>query len=142
MTGLRNPKWHKRFGHISISGLQQLHHKQLVDNFHLKKQSEITDCDACAQAKLTRTPFPNHYPIKSSAPGERTHTDVWGPARETSVGGAKYYLLCIDDYSRFATIYFMKEKAEVTKYLKQYLSMIKIQYNMHPKVIRTDNGKE
>ena len=36
----------------------------------------------------------------------------------------------------------MKEKNEVTKYLKQYISMIKTQYNMHPKIIRTDNGKE
>ena len=36
----------------------------------------------------------------------------------------------------------MKKKSEFTKYLKQYINMIKTQYHMHPKIICTDNGKE
>ena len=119
-----------------------MHKRRLVDNFYLKGNTEIADCDACAKAKLARTPFLKHHVIKSTVPGERAHTDVWGPSRKSSVGSARYYLLCVDDYSRYVTIYFMKEKNEVTKYLKQYISMIKTQYNMHPKLIRTDNGKE
>jgi hypothetical protein len=92
-------EWHKRFSHISISGLQLLHKRRLVDNFHLKGNTEMVDCDACAKAKLARTPFPKQHMIKSTVPGERTHTDVWGPSRKSSVGSAKYYLLCVDDYS-------------------------------------------
>ena len=48
--------------------------------------------------------------IKSTVPGEQTHTDVWGPSHKSSVGNAKYYLLCVDNYSQYVTIYFMKEK--------------------------------
>ena len=36
----------------------------------------------------------------------------------------------------------MKEKGEATKYLLQYIQMLKVQYDMHPKLIRADNGKE
>ena len=56
--------------HISISGLQQLHHKSLVKNFTLKGNTEIADCDACAEAKLTRNLFSSCHAIKATAPGE------------------------------------------------------------------------
>ena len=77
-------EWHKCFGHISISGLQKLHSKSLVKNFTLKGSTEIADCNACAEAKLTCNPFSSEHAIKATAPGEQTHTDVWGPTHETS----------------------------------------------------------
>jgi hypothetical protein len=103
-------EWHKQFGHISISGLQLLHKRRLVDNFHLKGNTKIVDCDACAKAKLARTPFPKHHMIKSTVPGERTHTDVWGPSCKSSVDSAKYYLLCVNDYSRYVCNYISYER--------------------------------
>ena len=28
------------------------------------------------------------------------HTDVWGPSSVVSIGGARYYIMFIDDFSR------------------------------------------
>ena len=33
-------------------------------------------------------------------PLEIVHSDVWGPTKESSIGGNKYFLTFIDDYSR------------------------------------------
>ena len=41
------------------------------------------------------------------------HSDVWGPTRESSLGGSMYYVTFIDDFSRKVWVYFMKQKSEV-----------------------------
>ena len=39
--------WHKRFGHISYSGLQKLHDLKLVDGFTVDTRTAKPDCIAC-----------------------------------------------------------------------------------------------
>jgi hypothetical protein len=45
--------WHRKFGHVSISGLQKLVAKDLVDGLDIDKDSMIEDCIACKEAKQT-----------------------------------------------------------------------------------------
>jgi len=40
-------------------------------------------------------------------------TNVWGPSLVASIGGAKYYITFIDDFSRRVWVYFFKQKSEV-----------------------------
>ena len=30
------------------------------------------------------------------------HTDVWGPSPITSIGGSRYFVVFVDDYSRYS----------------------------------------
>jgi len=34
------------------------------------------------------------------------HTDVWGPSPVASIGGVRYYVTFIDDFSRRVSVYF------------------------------------
>ena len=36
------------------------------------------------------------------------HTDVWGPLPVASIGGARYYVAFIDDFSKKVWVYFLK----------------------------------
>jgi len=40
------------------------------------------------------------------------HSDVCGPMSTESIGGKKYFVTFIDDYSRCCSVYFMKHKSE------------------------------
>ena len=40
------------------------------------------------------------------------HADCWGPLKVPSLGGATYFLLVIDDYSRKTWVFMMKQKSE------------------------------
>lgn len=51
--------------------------------------------------------------LRASAPLDLVHSDVWGPAPAQSRGGARYFVLFIDDYSRKIWLYLMKEKSQV-----------------------------
>jgi hypothetical protein len=73
-------EWHKRFGHIAISGLQHLRRRNLVDSFDVDESSELRDCEACVRAKQTENPFSKSATRSTTHAGELTHTDIWGPA--------------------------------------------------------------
>jgi len=119
-----------------------LHAKELVHDFDVDKTSTFGDCEACIVAKQARNPNLGIIGILSIAPGEMTHTDVWGPARTASISSAKYYMTLIDDYSRRCTVKFLKHKNEATKKLQEYVTYIERQQEKLPKRLRADNGKE
>ncbi|CAI7746883.1 unnamed protein product, partial [Closterium sp. NIES-54] len=41
--------------------------------------------------------------------------DVWGPARVRGQGHERYFLLVVDDYSRYTTVFPLRSKGEVTE---------------------------
>ncbi|GJW24922.1 ribonuclease H-like domain-containing protein [Tanacetum coccineum] len=51
---------------------------------------------------------------KSKDLGELVHMDLWGPYRVPSREGYKYFLIIIDDYSRYVLVYLVKSKDETS----------------------------
>ncbi|CAI7852011.1 unnamed protein product, partial [Closterium sp. NIES-54] len=47
--------------------------------------------------------------------------DVWGPARVRGQGHKRYFLLVVDDYSRYTTIFPLRCKGEVTEVLIDWI---------------------
>ena len=135
-------EWHKLYGHLGMKSLEILKQKKLVDGINIDTSTAPSSCDACIQAKQTVLPFPQESENRSKIPGERTYSDVWGPARTQSIGGSRYYISFIDDATRTVTVFFMKTKDEATNYVKQYLTEIEKKFDRKPKYIRFDNGKE
>ena len=70
------------------------------------------------------------------------HSDVWGPTRETSHGGNRYYVSFIDDYSRKTWVYVMKNKSDVFYYFKIFKSQVEKEVNAQIKILRSDGGGE
>ena len=70
------------------------------------------------------------------------HSDVCGPMKTESIGGAKYFLTFIDDYSRYCTVYFLKQKSGVFSKFKEFEALITNGNGSRIKTLRTDNGGE
>lgn len=70
------------------------------------------------------------------------HSDISGPMEKNSIGGARYFLLFIDDFSRMTFIYFLKTKGEALSYFKEFKSAVENTQNRKIKILRTDNGCE
>ncbi|CAI5501796.1 unnamed protein product [Closterium sp. Naga37s-1] len=47
--------------------------------------------------------------------------DVWGPARVRGQGHERYFLLVVDDYSRYTTVFPLRRKGEVTEVLINWI---------------------
>ncbi|CAI7782896.1 unnamed protein product, partial [Closterium sp. NIES-54] len=53
----------------------------------------------------------------TEAPLQTLHMDVWGPARVRGQGHERYFLLVVDDYSRYTTVFPLRSKGEVSEVL-------------------------
>lgn len=70
------------------------------------------------------------------------HTDVCGPMRVTSCGGARYLVLFIDDFSRMMVVYFLKSKGEVYNAYESFVAISERQTSKKLKMLRSDNGRD
>ena len=97
--------WHARLGHVShyvISLLNKNGHLYLTSLL-----SSLSLCDTCQIAKNHRLPYSSNE-RRSSHVLDLIHCDIWGPSPVKSTSEFIYYLLFIDDYSRFTWLYPLK----------------------------------
>lgn len=73
----------------------------VLKNFHI-------DCEACAFGKQHRNEFLAIKDMKQRDILKLVHTDLCGPMQTRSLGGAYYFLIFVDDCTRFKWVYFLK----------------------------------
>ena len=131
---------HNRFGHVSYKGLTTLMQRKLVDGLCVDLASPKPDCVACTEAKHFICPFPRQTD-RNYTPGELTHIDLWGQYEIASIHKSLYYILMVDDASRFVTVEFLKSKDKAADEVKSYLTYVSVREKT-PKAIRVDRGTE
>ncbi|CAI7848151.1 unnamed protein product, partial [Closterium sp. NIES-54] len=53
--------------------------------------------------------------------------DVWGPARVSGQGREHYFLLVVDDYTRYTTVFPLRSKGEVPDVLIPWIRAVRLQ---------------
>lgn len=84
--------WHLRLGHLSSTKLKQISLLSL-------NNCNISPCDICHFSKQKRLPFYVNPAIATFA-FELLHIDIWGPFKQHSYNGYKYFLTIVDDFTR------------------------------------------
>ncbi|KAJ9563285.1 hypothetical protein OSB04_008445 [Centaurea solstitialis] len=111
--------WHDRLGHLSSSRI-----KLLASSGSL---GHVTPSNiSCLPYKLGKhhaLPFEINE-SKSSCSFDLIHSDVWGPTPHPSIGGARYFVIFIDDHTRFTWIYLMKHRPELPQLYITFARMI------------------
>ncbi len=130
--------WHMRLGHMSELGLAELSKRGLLDGHSIGK---LKFCEHCIFGKHKRVKF-NTSVHTTEGILDYVHSDLWGPSRRSSLGGSRYMLTIIDDYSRRVWPYFLKHKSEAFKAFKEWKVMVERQTEKKVKKLRTDNGME
>lgn len=131
--------WHKRLSHMSEKGLSILAKKNVlsgISNVQLKR------CPHCLAGKQRRVSFKSSAPTRKSEMLELIHSDVCGPMKTRSLGGAYYFVTFIDDHSRKIWAYTLKTKDQVLDTFKLFQASVERKTGKKLKCIRTDNGGE
>ena len=77
-------------------------------------------CDACQLGKQHKSSFKLKDAISTSKPLELLHLYLFGPTKTSSLGGRRYCLVIVDDYSRFTWVYFLTHKDETLYEFKKF----------------------
>nr|GEX22623.1 retrovirus-related Pol polyprotein from transposon TNT 1-94 [Tanacetum cinerariifolium] len=72
----------------------------------------------------------------------RLHMDLFGPTFVKSLNKKSYFLVVIDDYSRFTWVFFLATKDKTSPILKTFITGLGNQLSLNVKVIKSDNGTE
>ncbi|KAE8891573.1 hypothetical protein PF005_g10963 [Phytophthora fragariae] len=101
-----------------------------------------TLCGGCMKGKHTVAHFPPRSMSKTTKWLQLVHTDIVGPMKPKSKGGAPYVLTFVDDYSKYVVGYFITKKSEVPVMFKTFINLYENQWGERIKFPRTDNGTE
>ncbi|KAK8935961.1 hypothetical protein KSP39_PZI012924 [Platanthera zijinensis] len=133
--------WHNRLGHTNLTTIHQMYHQQLVEGLPKLTKTQVK-CDSCARSKTHRLPFPKTAQRRATQPLELLHIDLWGPSRVPTLGGKRYYLLIVDDFSRFMWLKHLEEKSESFQHFISFQKQIEKQLERQIKALRSDRGGE
>jgi histone deacetylase 1/2 len=130
-------QWHRRLGHPSpqvVNSILSLNELPFCNSEHAQV------CNACRQTKSHQLPFPLSRHV-STSPLELIYTDVWGPAT-ISVGGFKYYVSFVDDFSKFTWIYLLHAKSDVESIFYKFQKSVELLLDKKIKCVQSDWGGE
>ena len=134
--------WHFRLGHASEQCVKNTANEELATGINLPKHTKLSFCEGCVAGKLKRAPFKPVGEIRSKRKLQLVHSDVCGPMPTDSIGGNKYFVTFIDDYSRCCAVYFLKSKSEVPEKFKEFEARVFRDCGEHVGTLRSDNGGE
>ncbi|CAI7792659.1 unnamed protein product, partial [Closterium sp. NIES-53] len=83
-------------------------------------------CVPCVEGRQRAAPHSSQFP-PTEAPLQTLHMDVWGPARVSGQGHEHYFLLVVDDYSRYTTVFPLRSKGDVTEVLIDWIRATRLQ---------------
>ena len=78
---------------------------------------------------------------RSLHPLDLIHCDLWGPALVSS-NGYLYYVVFVDDHSRFTRFYPLKAKTGFYAVLESFIKLVQTQFSRKIKVFQSDGGTE
>ncbi|CAI7880272.1 unnamed protein product [Closterium sp. NIES-54] len=116
--------WHHRLGHPSLPRLRGMASRALVSGLPRSlpplPPGPAPTCVPCVEGRQRAAPHSSSFP-PTEAPLQTLHMDVWGPARVRGQGHERYFLLVVDDYSRYTTVFPLRSKGEVTEVLIDWI---------------------
>jgi hypothetical protein len=99
--------WHRRLPHVGMKNLHKLlkreHVLGLTDIYFEKDRP----CAACQAGKQVGSNHQSKNVMSTSRPLELLHMDLFRLVAYLSIGGSKYGLIIVDDFSRFTWVFFL-----------------------------------
>ena len=122
-------------GHIGVKGLHRA-----ITGIALDDSTHQT-CVTCAQANIKRQPFPSKSFHQAEKPLQCIHCDICGPLPHC-YGNFSYYILFIDCYAHYISLFFLKTRDEALGQFIKYRTAAEKFLGEHIAILHVDNAPE
>ena len=109
--------WHRRMGHAHQRVIKHLG-ENTVNGPNQTTEPPCGICEGCEMGKSKRLPFPTSK-SRAKRPLDLVHSDL-DEMPVLSIGGYKYTVTYLDDYSSFGVMFYLKKKSDEFAAFKQY----------------------
>ncbi|CAI7840686.1 unnamed protein product [Closterium sp. NIES-53] len=125
-----NLLWHHHLGHPSLPRLRGIHLHLLVSGLSRSlpplPRSLALPCLPCVEGRQRAAPHSSSF-LPTTAPLRTLHMDVWGPAHVHGQDQERYFLLVVDDYTRYTTVFPLRSKADACGVLIDWIIAVRRQ---------------
>ncbi|CAI7862318.1 unnamed protein product, partial [Closterium sp. NIES-53] len=122
--------WHHRLGHPSLPRLRGMHSWLLVSGLPRSlpplPPSLAPPCLPCVEGQQRAAPHSSSFPPTTS-PLQTLHMDVWGRAHVSGKSRERYFLLVVDEYTRYTTVFPLRSKGQVVDFLIPWIRTVRLQ---------------
>ena len=98
-------------------------------------------CVSCQLGKSCKLPFGLRNKI-SSNPLDKIHCDLQGPTPNNSTQGYTYYVVFIDDHTRYTWLYPLRRKSDFFECFLKFQNLVENQLERQIKIFQSDGGGE
>ena len=106
---------HFSYKHLSIVSK----HESVLGIPKLSKVRNVV-CKPCQLGKQKKAKHPSTQTSATSKPLELLHMDLMGPTRTKSLGGKRYIMVMVDDFTRFTWLFSYDPSLMLLSTLKPY----------------------
>jgi transposase InsO family protein len=103
-------------------------------------ETNMDKCEVCVETKITKKPCKSI--TRETELLGLIHSDLGDLKHTMTRGGKKYYVIFVDDYSRFTKLCLLRSKDEALEMFIKYKIEVKNQKNIRIKRLRIDRGGE
>jgi hypothetical protein len=134
--------WHQSLGHLNFSDMLKIAGKDIVKGVPKIEKTGKGICGSCQLGKQTRAAHKKTLGIQTSRNLELLHMDLMGSTRTASLGGKRYILVVVDDFSRYTWAIPIREKSNAFDAAQHLFKKIQVEQNCQIMRIRSDHRKE
>ena len=110
--------WHQRMGHASYKHLSIVSkHESVLGISKLSRMSNVV-CGPCQLGKQTKAKHPGTQTSATSRPLELLHLNLIGPTRIESLGGKRYIMVVVNDFTRYTWVIFLRSKFDALEHIE------------------------
>ncbi|CAI7899999.1 unnamed protein product [Closterium sp. NIES-54] len=121
--------WHHRIGHPSLPRLRGMHSRLLISGLPMSLPP-LPPLPApprlpCIERRQRAAPHSSFPP--TTAPLQTLHMNMWGTAHVSGQGHKRYFLLVVDDYTWYTTVFPLRCKGQVVDVLIPWIRAVRLQ---------------
>ena len=120
--------WHCRLARVGMRNLAKLQKEGHILGLINVVFEKDRLCSACQARKQIGAPHPAKSILSSTRPQKLLHMDLFGPIAYISIGGNKYGLVIVNDFSRFTWVFFLQDKSEAQGIVKKFVRRAQNEY--------------
>ena len=124
--------WHQWIGHASYKYLSIVSKHESV--LGIPKLSR-----PCQLGKQTKGKHPGTQTSATSRPLEILHLDLMGPTRTESLGGKRYIMVVVGDFTRYTWVILLRSKSNAPKHIETLCTRLQNEKSLKIDRIRSDH---